>query len=117
MSLDICLIRDSEVLWSGNLTHNMAEMANHLFIRCNAYRIPIRAYSYIWCPHELNIFDSVTILPHLGEIIRDMTLHHESLTKFNPKNEWGSYDVFLTFLVEYFIACKNNPGSRIEVSK
>ena len=41
----------------------------------------------------------------------------KNLLKYEPENEWGSYDSFLKFLIEYKEACEDHPGYIIEASR
>ncbi len=114
MGLDIKLFRVLQCVWDGGTTHNMVKMANEIPVRCIKDK-PITAFCYIWDPHNLGIFLAKDMIEPLHIIISSMLLEYDSLIKFNPENGWGSYNVFLRFLVDYFLACKENPESYIEV--
>ena len=41
----------------------------------------------------------------------------EYFKTFNPKNGWGSYENFVSWIKDYLEACKKYPESIIEVSR
>lgn len=98
--------------WSGNITHNLGRMAN---------QIPVGAttlYYVCWRPEEIGLSKVKQILPLLIEGIHYMLDHRKELEKYNPSNGWGSYNVFMKFLLNYKQACEDSdPESEVSVGR
>jgi hypothetical protein len=114
MSLDVYLVsdkcnfcgRDEHVVFEGNITHNLSEMA---------YAVGIR--DQIWNPRCSGITIASLLIPWLDSGIEILKDEPDKYKKFNPENGWGSYDVFLKFLGKYLDACKKYPNAKVRVSR
>jgi hypothetical protein len=109
MSLDfmLCYINDegdSKVIYDFNITHNLNKMAN----ACGLYEC-------LWYPNEngYTYAGDIVYLLELG--LNKLKNNREYYSKFNPLNNWGSYDSFLEFLQEVYDACKSNKKLSIKI--
>ena len=113
----------TETEWHANITHNMGKMADHIpthyKIGDETYESDL--YSLVWKPEEIgigNICNNTDVLVQALQIgISYMVAHRDELLKYNPKNGWGDYDSFLTWLIDYWRACLDNPNCKIETSR
>jgi len=107
MSLDVWLtsVKLTEV-FGANITHNLNEMAEEAGI-----------YKHVWSPEELGIKEAHDLIEPLTKALKDMKSRPEHYKKFNPENGWGSYDDFISWTERYVTACKENPESKIGISK
>lgn len=137
MSLDIDLIRkkkvsyddgatweeDKDIVYSCNITHNLAEMAGEAGI-----------YEALWKPYrlrpdyvptddynkEMEFEESCEILaeeviPIIEKGLKDMKARPEHYKKFDSPNGWGLYVNFVPRIEKYLTACKENPKAIIEI--
>lgn len=101
-----------EDYWTGNITHNLGEMASNIPIN------ETTLYYVIWRPEE--IFENPTtsiLINYITKGINYMIENRLSLLKFESPNGWGTYEGFLKFLLNYKQACEDNPDCQIEVSR
>lgn len=119
-SIDISNIEEYEyetdVVHWGNITHNMGQMASHILIKnCDA----VTLYELVWRGEEHNIMTAKDMSKVLidNDVISKMIEDEERLKVFNPKNGWGDYDTFLSFIKELFMACVSYPSATIEYSR
>lgn len=86
-------VYENRTVWSGNITHNLKQMAKN---------VPINPFNnktlcdYLWYPDILYVdqeyIDSIQIgYDYLVE-------NKESLEKFNASNGWGTYETLLEFV-------------------
>lgn len=94
----------SVCVWSGNITHNLADMARAGGV-----------YEAIWKPDTIGIKNAGHLVPELGEAINDMYARPDWYKKDNPKNGWGDFAGFLSFLERYRAACVEYYGAKIRV--
>lgn len=105
MSLNIRLMNDGELVYDGNLTHNLGEMA-----------VQATVYLSVWHPHEMGLKRAGQMIAPLEyglSILRDQP---DRMKRFSPKNKWGTYDDLVNFLSLYLWACKKYPDAVIIVS-
>jgi len=106
MSLDVTLFRvdfDDEVLYSGNITNNLIDMA-----------IVSELYHVLWRPETLS--KSVTakdLISPLRKGILELESNAEKYDKFNATNGWGKRKDLIRFCKEYLEACEIYPNARI----
>lgn len=107
MSLDVYLskIQKTEI-YEANITHNLKEMADRAGI-----------YLAIWRPEELNIKKAKYLIPYIENGLLKLKSDPEYYKQFNPKNGWGNYDIFVSFLEKYLKACIENEEAEIDVSR
>ncbi len=115
MSLDVYLYVNVDTggaapqrifLYEANITHNLNEMAAAALM-----------YIEIWRPEEIKAKYAGDIIEALEEGLADMKSNPEEFKKYNPKNGWGTYEVFVPWVENYLNACKENPKALIEVSR
>lgn len=104
MSLDFKLTRIEPVeIYSKNITHNLIIMAELAGL-----------YNILWRPKENGYFKASDIIIKLEKGIKKLKSKPEYFKKYNPKNGWGSYEIFLCFCESLLQACKENKESDIE---
>lgn len=93
---------EDNIVWHGNITHNLGQMANN---------IPIdekTLYYYLWRPGEIGFKyvnkNYINAIKTGYEYIKN---NKEKLEKFNASNGWGTYDNLLNF-VKSLYECLNN---------
>lgn len=103
--------------WSGNITHNMGNMADHIptSYHVDGEDYSNNLYSVVWRPEEFNIANTTIVGEALGNGIAYMVTHRKELEQYNPSNGWGDYDSFLQWLIAYKQQCDENPDCEIEV--
>tara|TARA_R110000751_G_scaffold306580_2_gene425578 strand:+ start:324 stop:647 length:324 start_codon:yes stop_codon:yes gene_type:complete len=107
MSLDVMLVdQKSEVIYEANITHNLGEMAKEALI-----------YDALWRPENIRAIHAKHIIRLLEEGLHDLENEPSYFEQFNPKNGWGSYEVFVSFVEKYLNACKENPTAEIQISR
>lgn len=130
MSLDVRITKKNNkarppyTLWWGNITHNMKIMAGHIPVKYDNSEDMVsflgNLYDIVWNPKEIGdgYFMNTN---HMGKALSlgicYMIEHRLELLQYNPENEWGDYDGFLIFLIEYKNKCEDNPDCQIEISK
>lgn len=95
-----------------NVTHNMAEMAKHIYVDSNKENT---LYKILWHLNWFN-YDTNTLEDKLLFAIGYAMLHKDKLIKYNPENGWGSYESFVRFLMELCEACSDNPDCKLRIS-
>lgn len=128
---------ESEHCYSGNITHNMGEMAGEAGIYLALWRpgemlapevhaaIQAQAQAKNW--HDAGgVFELEKTLPtvYARDLIEPLEKGLELLRSdpprfkaFNSPNGWGMYEHFVPFVAEYLEACKEYPGSEVRVSR
>lgn len=107
MSLHVYLIdpTDEPVYWA-NVTHNLTKMASEAGV-----------YEAVWRPEDLDIILAEDLIPYVEDGLNALKSDPKYYKQFNPKNGWGSYEVFVGFLEEYLKALKKHPEAKIRVSR
>ena len=107
VTLTVCLCQHcgsvSEV-YSGNITHNLTEMAANAEI-----------YKPLWRPEEINIKTARDLIEPLKNGLAKLHKTPEHFKQFNPPNGWGDYETFIRFVQEYLRACEDFPEAKVEV--
>lgn len=98
--------KESERVYSANITHNLNRMADEAGI-----------YQYCWRPEELDITHAKQLIEPLEAAIATMKSNPDRFKKHNPANGWGSYDSFVPWLENYLAACRRYPDAIVEVSR
>jgi len=92
----------TEELWSGDITHNLADMA----LACGLYKV-------LWRPDE-NGFDSAGFMIDNIEFgIENLRTFPVAYEEMNPENGWGDYDNLLNFAIDCLAACKKYPDASV----
>ena len=113
MSLDVSLYFDecehcgqSSEVFSANITHNLANMADAAGI-----------YGAVWRPDENGYETAGELIEPLTRGIAAMKADPKSFKKLNSSNGWGLYESFLPWLEKYLDACVKYPKAQISVSR
>lgn len=106
MSLDIDLIIDGGCVWSGNITHNVNDMAE-----------VVGAYHYLWRPENVGVVKAADNIENLRRSLGMMYLNYERLKAMNPDNGWGDIDGLIELTKSYLDACIEYPKATIEISR
>ena len=89
-----------------NLTHNLTSMA-----------VESGVYTCVWRPEELDITKASEMIVFLKYGIDKLKSDPQKFMKYNPSNGFGSYENLLDTLVNYLLACEQNPTATISVSR
>jgi hypothetical protein len=95
----------SDEVFQCYITHNMGKMAREAGIS-----------DVLWRPHENNITVASQWVAPLKSGIEMMRAEPERFKQFNPKNGWGNYDEFLSWLDDLLAACIAHPQAIIDIS-
>ena len=107
MSLDVFLTAKREVeVHSGNITHNLAPMAEEAGI-----------YEHLWRPEEIGITTAQQLIEPLSKGLALLKSDPERFRALTPENCWGSYDGLVAFVERYLTACAINPDAKVEASR
>lgn len=118
---------ETNKLFSDNITHNLTEMAKE----AGLYDVLWRPYrlSWDWEDFSQGEYEDYTELDYENEqsitaydLINTLALGlsnlikgKDKLLKYNPENDWGSYETLLNFTKSYLMACIENPDAKVEV--
>lgn len=100
------LDRESDDMYSANITHNLGPMAREAGI-----------YKHLWRPDEIDVTKAGQLIEPLRQGLNLLRNDPISYRKFNPENGWGSYEGFVDFVKEYLAACEEYPDADIFVSR
>jgi hypothetical protein len=107
MSLDIDLVVDDEIVWTGNITHNLNEMADAAGI-----------YWALWRPETQGYEIAADIVYELETGLAYLEAYSDYFRLlFNPENGWGTYSTLVKFTERYLAACKQYPSATIKASR
>jgi len=96
---------DTEV-WSGNITHNLGQMAKAAGL-----------YTSLWRPEEEGYVLAKDIVENLRLGLESLLEFPEEYKTLNPSNGWGTYEGFRDFVAEYLAACREYPQAQVRVSR
>lgn len=107
----------SNEFWHGNITHNLTEMAEDCLSSNNS---DYTLYDLLWRDTQepftgdyLNVY-----IAHLAYCLYVLKNDPEHFKKFNPSNDWGTYEQLCDFVEQFIKALVNMPeGSTIEYSR
>jgi hypothetical protein len=74
-------------------------------------------YKPLWRPEEIGITKAEQLIAPLKKGVALMKKYPQRFEKFNAKNGWGTYDVFVPWIEDYIKACELNPTADISVSR
>lgn len=95
-----------EVVFTDNITHNLTHMARAAGL-----------YKALWRPDEINISKAFQLVEPLKAGLSLLKETPAKFKKFNPDNNWGSYEGLVTFVQKLLRACEENPEATVEVSR
>ena len=94
--------RFTEEFFSANVTHNLNVMAEEAGI-----------YKELWRPDEIGITIAAQLIKPLEKGLALLKSDPKRFEKFNPKNGWGSYDLFVPWVEAYLDACREHPEATV----
>jgi hypothetical protein len=97
---------DTNVVFSWNITHNLAKMADKAGL-----------YMALWKPEELNYNVAHDLIDPLRNGLARLKGNREHYQQYNPDNGWGDYEGLVEFVQNYLTACRKHPTAKIEVSR
>lgn len=98
---------ESDVVFSGNITHNLGAMAKEAGL-----------YEVLWRPEEdKSITKAGDLVEVLSVGLRTLNNDPQRYRALNPDNGWGTYDILIKFVSEYLLACIMYPEATIEASR
>lgn len=108
----------SNEVWSGNITHNLTEMAEDCLSFEEEYQ-HYTLYGLLWRETQqpftgdyLNVY-----IAHLAYCLYVLKNNPKRFKKFNPENGWGTYEQLVNFVEDFIKALITMPeGSHIEYS-
>lgn len=95
---------ESECVYSANITHNLARMAEESGL-----------YDVLWRPNEVGITTARQLIEPLAKGFALLTSDPARFEKFNSENGWGLYKNFVPFVGNYLKACVDNPDALVSV--
>lgn len=96
---------DGEV-YSANITHNLAKMADEAGI-----------YQALWRPEEIGVTQAEQLIAPLRDGLALLSGDSDRFQRFNPSNGWGTYEAFCRFVADYLAACEQYPAALVSVSR
>ena len=100
------LPENDETVYRANITHNLNTMAKAAGI-----------YECLWRPDETNISKAKQLIEPLQMGLNQLKNDRATFKKFNPANNWGTYELLVEFVENYLKACKQYPESEVRVSR
>lgn len=104
---------ETDEVWTGNITHNLTEMAEHV-----SGKEGHTLYTILWHPEMIFTAGkilSADIIPYLESTIMVLIKDRETLKKYNPENGWGTYEQLLKFTIEFYQNCLENEYAEVIV--
>ena len=98
-----------ENLFEMNITHNLVEMAKNVVIDKKGNNL----YKLLWSYEGKN---TIRYREKIDLGYRIILTEADRLIKFEPKNNWGSYEGFLEFVSNIVMALHEFPDAEIRVS-
>lgn len=89
-------------LFSANITHNLAKMADAAGI-----------YKVLWQPEEVRAAIARDILPRLTDGLRLLQANPARFRRLNALNGWGKYENLVEFVRKVLTACERWPDAKI----
>jgi hypothetical protein len=96
---------DGEV-YSANITHNLATMAEAASI-----------YDALWRPDEHGLTKAHQLIEPLRAGLAKLRADPQHFEQFNSPNGWGLYKYFVPFVAAYLSACEDYPDADVSVSR
>lgn len=98
--------RETERLYTANITHNLTAMADAAGI-----------YEQLWRPDEIGMVKAAQLIEPLRAAVALMKADPATFEAHNPANGWGSYAHFVPWIERYLAACEEYPDADVNVSR
>lgn len=102
----VCAPKETNVVYSANITHNLNTMADRAGI-----------YLHLWRPEEIGISKARQLIKPLRAGLTRLSANEEFYRKFEPENGWGTYSTLVSFVQEYLDACVKYSDASVSVSR
>lgn len=102
----VAIPSDDEEVYSRNITHNLASMANAAGI-----------YEVLWRPEEVGITKAEQLIEPLRVGLAVLRDDPPKFRQHNPPNGWGSFEGLVDFVESYLTACEEYPEAEVRVSR
>lgn len=89
-------------IYSGNITHNLTQMAK-----------AAGCYEPLWRPGEHGMEYARDLIQPLRDGLATLQADPDHFKTFNPENGWGDYDGLVNFIVGYLAACEQWPEAEV----
>lgn len=109
---------ETNEFWSGNITHNLGEMAEDCLSFDEGSQL-YNLYDLLWRDTQVPFTGDYinAYIAHLAYCLYILKNDPEHFKKFNPSNGWGTYEQLVNFVEEFIKALITMPeGSHIEYS-
>lgn len=110
---------ETNEFWHGNITHNLAEMAEDClsfeegYQRYSLYNLLWRDTQAPFTGNYLNVY-----IAHLAYCLYVLRNNPDYFKQYNPSNGWGTYEQLVEFVHSFIHALIDMPeGSTIEYSR
>jgi len=74
-------------------------------------------YQCLWCPEDIGISKASQLITPLATGLGKLEQSRDYFERFNPPNNYGSYDELVTWVRRYLAACKTWPDATVTVDK
>ena len=95
---------NSGEVYSGNITHNLAPMAEAAGI-----------YQHLWRPDEIGVTHARQLVEPLTAGLAQLQSDPSKFKGFNAPNGWGKYENLVTLVADYLEACREHPDAEVNV--
>ena len=77
----------------------------------------VNLYFPLWRPEEAGIVNAWQLIPLLKKGLEELRSDPERFKKLEPKNKYGTYDGFVSFVEKYLNACMEHPEYEVEADR
>lgn len=99
-------IKESNTVYSANITHNLGRMADAAGI-----------YKHLWRPDEIGISKASQLIEPLRAGLELLRSDPKRFEQYNASNGWGLYKHFVPWVSSYLSACEEYPDADVSVSR
>lgn len=105
---------EDNILWDGNITHNMTKMASKCICECPN---KVSLYQLLWHPEECTLLSenntlNSSYIKAVSICLEDLKNHKDFYEQYNPENHWGNYNILVIFTEEFLKALNSIPQDK-----
>lgn len=100
----LCMTGGKKEIYNGNITHNLATMADQAGL-----------YNPLWRPGTVSISQAEQLIEPLETGLAELCADPDKYKAYNPENGWGDYDTLVRFVEEYLDMCRLHPKATVSV--